>query len=265
MQRLIGWTFLLAIAVGAVAVSASDVRASQNGSSIGIAFGRNHTPDSTMDPSEVAGAPGFETGNWYNALGGGVGTSTGGFFPFVEDVNGSSVSLCDTTVTWQAGGTWSSTGGGEENNNFAGTNDSPSPDRHLMTGYIDTYDFPATTTVTVTSLPADIAGSYSVVVYTMGGVPNRPAVYTVNGGSPIYIIPSGPEDPTKGFSTGTTHQGLYDGPDYVQAVGDDPAFGMNDWGNYFVVTGLSGDVTITAQASTFRAVINAIEIVATPQ
>ena len=264
MRRLLGWTVPLAIAVGAVALSASDLQASQNGSSIGIAVGRDHTPGSLMDPSEVAGAPGFETGNWYNALGG-VGDSTSGIFNVVEDVNGSSVTLCDTTITWKASGTWSSTGGGEENNNFPGTNDNPSTDRKLMTGYLDTYDFPVTTTITVSSLPADIVGSYSVVVYTMGGVPNRPAVYTVNGGSPIYIVPSGPEDPTKGFSTGTTHQGLYDGPDYVQAVGDDPANGMNDWGNYFVVTGLSGDLTITAQANTFRAVINAIEIVATGQ
>jgi hypothetical protein len=51
----------------------------------------------------------------------------------------------------------------------------------------------------------------------------------------------------------------------VEAIGDDPRFGIRDWGNYVVFRGLSGSsVTITA-TNTFgdvpRAPINGVQIV----
>ena len=58
---------------------------------------------------------------------------------------------------------------------------------------------------------------------------------------------------------------------YVQAVGDDPAYGPDSYGNYVVVTKdgsgkpLSGtSVSIQVVPNTFRGALNAVQIIKSP-
>ena len=66
-----------------------------------------------------------------------------------------------------------------------------------------------------------------------------------------WLVAAGTGDPGKP-GTSPPQQGLYSGPDFVQALGNDSTFGANgvntnDFGNYLVFTGLSGpSVTIIA-------------------
>ena len=121
-----------------------------------------------------------------------------------------------------------------------------------MTGYLDTSSRHDGTfdVVTITNLPADIAAGYSVVLYTLGGVRGRFALYTVNG-------------TTLSSSPGGDDNGVDNTPkndDYHQALGD-PTFGDAAFGNYMVFPGLSGDVSIQATPVNFRAVLNAVQII----
>src|SRR5262249_35150755 len=197
----------------------------------------------------IAGVPAVATANWNNAT-----LKTGTLCGLIRDTNG--VASCTTTtVTWSCNNTWSTFGGGSDNNNFTGD------DFTLMGGYLDSSSiggnvFP---TVTISGLPCDFV-TFDVYVYTMGGIAGRPEDISIFGADSKRVISSGPLDPTK-----PSGQGIYNGPDYVEAVGDDPCNGSNDYGNYVVFHGLSGDLTIIATPQTFRAVINAIEIVNTPQ
>src|SRR5207245_11097077 len=118
------------------------------------------------------------------------------------------------------------------------------------------------TSISVTNLPADIAAGYSVVIYTFGGVTNRPALYLANGNGPLYVKPGGPGGIASFYKASSQSPRLVG--DFVQAIGDDAANGPNSYGNYIVFTGLSGDLDIQALPNTFRAAVNAIQIVKNP-
>src|SRR5207245_2317309 len=146
-------------------------------------------------------------------------------------------STTSASLTWTSDNTWATDGvRGEFNNAF------PGADGALMNGYLDCGNGAngGLTEIQVTSLPADMAKGYSVVIYTLGGVRNRPAQYLVNGNGPSFVLPGGPG------GVATYYQHALVGV-YVQAVGDDPANGPDSYGNYVVFTGLSGDLDIIAQ------------------
>src|SRR5262249_6411042 len=103
-------------------------------------------------------------------------------------------------------------------------------------------------TVTITGLPSDFQ-QFDVYVYTLGGIAGRAEDISIFGGDSKRVISSGPLDPTK-----PSGEGIFNGPDYVEAVGDDPNNGTNDNGNYVVFHGQSGDLTIIATPQPFRAV-----------
>jgi hypothetical protein len=181
-------------------------------------------------------------------------------------------------VFWYATNTWATINkdatGRKAQNNFTGANAT------LMTGYLDmTSNNPQTTFIQIT-LPAGLSATYDVYIYAMSGVPGRGGIYSVNqfAGQNVpqnfqYLVESGTKDPNK-----PGNQGLFSGPDFVQAIGDDPTFGadgvnMNDFGNYLLFQNVSGPtVTITAidlpmpslpgYDSSLRAPINGVQIVA---
>jgi hypothetical protein len=257
MERSLGPRLVLAMAVIAAAVCGSVAQASVNGDSISVAFARDEppgTPGCMLAPTDVAGAAGYASANWNNTVGG-ADTLPG----LVRDTNGVATTTT-ASVTWQSIGTWSTEsfppGRSEFNNSFTGA------DETLMTGYLDTTSLAGggLTTITITGLPADMAAGYSVVIYTLGGVVNRPADYFVNDAAmanPKHLVPGG----------ASTYKHMYNGS-YVQALGTDPDFGTtgltDDFGNYVVFTGMNGDATIMAQPQNFRAVINAVQIVKNP-
>jgi len=93
----------------------------------------------------------------------------------------------------------------------------------------------------------------------LGGRSNRSGQYTVNGVGPLYLVPGGDTD--NGPATGING--------YVQALGDDPNYGPDDFGNYLLVQGQTGStvtITVTNLFSGFdthpRAPLNGIQIVA---
>jgi hypothetical protein len=196
-----------------------------------------------------------------------------------------SVVATSASVMWYASNTWSSTGLGEENNNFTGAQSANYPgfgaDAVLMAGYLDMEtQNPEVTFIQVSNLPPEISSGFGVFIYGVPGYPGRGGVYAVNEqnnasgtGTYQYYVASGIQDPTK---MGT--QGLFSGPNFAQAIGDDTTYGaangsQDDFGNFMYFPALSGTtVTITAISQpmpsltgyngTVRAPIAAIQIVA---
>jgi hypothetical protein len=253
MQKVLGCTLLLAMPLAALAVlSPAVARASVNGDTISIAFARDEPPGTlgcALAPTDVAGAPNFQSANWVNEM-----TNMGSDTNLTRDTNGVA-STTTASVTWTADNTWSTDGTrGEFSDAFA-----VGPDETLMNGYLDAGNgaVQGFTEIQVTNIPADMAAGYSVVVYTLGGVTNRPAMYSANAGAPLFAVPGGPGGATSYYK----HAML---GNYVQIVGDDPNNGADDYGNYIVIPGLSGDLDLIAMPNTFRAAVNAIQIVKNP-
>src|SRR5262245_40834016 len=72
MQRSLGWMMLLAVAAAAVGACGSVARASVNGDTISIAFGRDEpptTPGCFLAPTDVAGVQHFRSAHWNNEVG----------------------------------------------------------------------------------------------------------------------------------------------------------------------------------------------------
>jgi hypothetical protein len=251
------------LAAAAVIVFCSSARAGVNSDTIGIKFGVNFPPKdfSMMNPGDVAGVSGVETANWNNAVpvarpvpthdNQNTSANLGTLSNLVRDTNGAATTT-SASVTWSAEATWASSGNSEENNNFPGDNFNPSPNRKLMLGYLDhnsgnspTGGAQHTNRVTITGLPADMA-TYDVIVYELGGVGGgRGGTYTVNGVAKLG---------TSGDAATSTN-----GPTFVQDPGDG-----SGQGNYLRWTGLTGStVKIRARNDSFRAVINAVEIIKT--
>ncbi|HLJ94926.1 MAG TPA: hypothetical protein VKU02_17255 [Gemmataceae bacterium] len=248
MQRSIGWMLLFGMAVTAVGLCGSVAQASVTGDTISIAFARDEPPGTAgcaLASTDVAGAPGYATANWINET-----TNAGSDTKLTRDTLGVA-STTNASLTWTSDNTWATEGRSEFTDAWTGADES------LMTGYLDCSTF---SEVQVTNLPADIAAGYSVVIYTLGGVPGRPAQYLANGNGPLFVLPGGPGNATTYYKHALT-------ANYVQAIGDDPANGPDSYGNYIVFTGLTGDLDIQAfpnGGGTPRAAINAIQIVKNP-
>ena len=123
---------------------------------IGLNFGANQDGGS-LAADDSAGVAGSEQSNWNN-LEGAEGSGS---------LVGHDGADTGATVEWVSNNLWSSTGVGEENNAFP-----DGGDRTLFTGYLDTTDN-TTTSVTIKDIPAAMAMGYDVVLYLMGGVPNK--------------------------------------------------------------------------------------------
>jgi hypothetical protein len=277
MKKRLMPTLIAGVAVLAVLAAVPVAQAGTSTDSISIAFARDEPNGAgcALAATDVAGP--VPSANWNN-LTGNTGVGTG----LMEDNNG--VATTSTAqVSWYSTNTWSSTGRGEEGNLFTGA------DQTLMTGYLDQNTaYPSFTVIQISNLPASFSGTYDVYILALGGYPGKGGEYTVVGASPPiqWIVTGGTADPSKPQvpgSSGPPHPGLYAGPDYVQAIGDDSTFGangvnQNDFGNYLVWTGVSGpSITIIATNLPMpgeakgsiqagynpnpRAVINAVQVV----
>jgi hypothetical protein len=261
MQPSLGPMLRMAVAAAAMAACSSIAQASVHGDSISIAFGRDEpptTPGCHLAPRDVTGVEHFRSANWNNEIGN-IGTEDN----LIRDTNGAARTT-DARISWTADNTWSTEPGGSRtqfnNNCFGGANEA------LMTGYLDAGAGTAEgfTTITIDNLPHDLAEGYSVVIYSLGSVSNRPAAFFVNDpamANPKYIVPGGNR---------TLYKHVYSGPNYVKAIGDDAHLGAtgstDDCGNYLVFTHLRGDLTIiakplTSATGTNRAAVNAIQII----
>ena len=144
-------------------------------------------------------------------------------------------------VTWTSPNTWSSTGRGEENNQFPA-----GPDRTLMTGYLDSDNAAGVVNIAVTGIPPEFtSGGYDVIVYALGGTStDRYGAYTIGGETKILNSAANP--------TG-----------YVE----DPGASKTDNGNYTIFRGQFGTSftliasAVTADGNGTRAPVSAIQIV----
>ncbi|MDA7676551.1 PA14 domain-containing protein [bacterium] len=210
---------------------------------VGLNFGVDQG-DSSVDADVAAGLE--PQTNWNNLSGG-----SGDASDIVADDAGASVAT-DINVEWVSNNTWSSTGGGEENNEFE-----DGGDKVIFTGYLDTAAA-TTTAVTITGIPQELQDAgYSVVCYIMGGVPEKGGGYWVEDDAGNILTDVLIGDSNVGSS------------EYVQ----DPGVDHSDMGNYVILKGLSA-ANIVVKASTadglgfaaegrgaIRAPINAIQLV----
>jgi len=210
---------------------------------VGLNFGVDQG-DSSVDADVAAGLE--PQTNWNNLSGG-----SGDASDIVADDGGASVAT-GINVEWVSNNTWSSTGGGEENNEFE-----DGGDRVIFTGYLDT-GAATTTAVTITGIPQELQDAgYSVICYLMGGVPEKGGGYWVedDAGNVLTDVLIG--DSNVGSS------------EYAEDPGVDHA----DFGNYVILKGLSA-ANIVVKASTadglgwaapnrgaIRAPINAVQLV----
>lgn len=210
---------------------------------IGLNFGANQ-PGGFMAPSAVAGVAEIAQANWNNLSG-----PNGMISSIVADASDVSEAI-STTVQWTSNGTWASTGLGEENNGFAA-----SPDRTLLTGYLDT-GAATTTLVTISGIPTQVMGRYDVYIYATGGVAGR-------GGG--YRILDGAGQVLKNYVNAQSETN----PSAYTQVTVPPASGTHGIGNYIVFSGLNAS-TIHIEATTEgghafgaspRAPLNAIQLV----
>lgn len=126
-----------------------------------------------------------------------------------------------------------------------------------MTGYLDTGNA-TTTSVTISNIPATLAGGYDVYIYASGGVGGRGGGYRILDGATTNVL----RDYVKAQSpTNFTS--------FVQVPVPPPAGVTHGVGNYIVFSGLTAS-SIRIQATTAdgqalggtpRAPINAIQLV----
>jgi len=213
----------------------------------GLNFGADEPSSAntgTLAATDFAGAPAVAQANWNN-----LSLLAGTNSAIVVDANGAAKPTT-MTVSWTSANTWSSTGRGEENNQFTGA------DKNLMLGYLDTGNA-TTTTVTIQNVPQEITSAgYDVYVYALGGVAGRGGAYRILDANTKavlkdYVRAQGPTNPSS----------------YQQAV---PSTDPQVWavGNYILFSGL-GAANITIEATTAggygfsgtpRAPINAIQL-----
>ena len=214
--------------------------------SIGMNFGGNEN-SGIMGPREIAGVNAVAQGNW-NSLSGNN-SETSGAVALAGESAGNRVNT-SATVEWAGSpNTWASTGRGEENNAFIGS------DRSLLTGFLDTGNA-TTTTVTVNGIPSQLtSGKYDVVLYSVGGVPDRGGAFRVTdaNGTELsgYQVILANANPTN----------------HVLLANPTPL--TPSYGTYVVFKGLSASSIIVhattengfGQSGTPRAPINAIQLV----
>jgi len=212
--------------------------------SIGINFGASEN-SGILSSKEVAGVPTVAQANWNNA----EGNVSDAALPLVADVGGTASKTTATAEWLGSPNTWSSTGRGEENIAFIGS------DRSLMTGFLDTGNS-TTTQITISGLPAQLTGGkYDVVVYSIGGVAERGGAFrvvdasgNVLSGYQTILAPANPSA-------------------YKQLVAPDATTAA--YANYVLFKGLSASSIIIeattengrGQGGTPRAPVNAVQLV----
>jgi hypothetical protein len=136
---------------------------------IGVNFGGDR--NGIVGPREIAGVNAVAQGNWNNTSANN--SDTTGPLPLSAEAGGNRVNTA-ATIEWTGSpNTWASTGVGEENNAFIGS------DRSLLTGFLDTGNA-TTTTITVSGIPSQLTGGkYDVVIYSVGGVADRGGAFRV--------------------------------------------------------------------------------------
>ncbi len=219
---------LLTLVAVAVLVCCAPAFAAPGGvPSVAINFGADEPPEVGAPVTGAAGLLGTE--NWNNLSG-----ASGSLAGLIADIGGAA-EASPVTVEWSSPNTWASTGRGEENNTAPEGND-----RNLMTGYLDTdASGNPTAVVTISEIPAEFTPlGYDVYVYMQGGVNGRGGTYTIDG-------------VTKPNTVVAAFDGTFiEGPE----------------GNYLLFddVNLPGGFTLSAaaDATTFRAPINGLEIVA---
>jgi hypothetical protein len=243
MKKHLVFALITAVGLPALLAAVPAARAGVNSDTISIHFGADEPTGvggSTLAATDVTGV--VSSANWNNEV-----TNAGSDPSLVEDVNGVATTS-GAQVSWSATNTWASTGKGEENNNFVGA------DKTLMSGYLDMNTaYPSFTFIQITNLPASFSGTYDVYIYALGGYPGKGGEYTVLGANPSIqsLVGGGTADPAKPGAS-PPQQGLFSGPSFVQALGDDKTFGADgvntdDFGNYIVFSGVTGPtVTIIA-------------------
>ena len=172
MKKLLVSTWSVRATAAVVFLVGLAAGARGNPSTVGVSYvdclGDPNCTVAQLSSSDKAGVDPYIAYNWNTVL-----TAAGVQTNLIRDDLGVA-SVTNATVLWSATNTWSSTGRGEENNNFAG------PDRVLMTGYLDQNTLtPSPTFIQIRDIPADMALNYDVVIYTLGGVPNRGGEYAV--------------------------------------------------------------------------------------
>jgi hypothetical protein len=226
--------------------AAPQVLAYQQGFSLGINFASDRQGPSTLAPTDVAGVPAVRQANWNNSTPAASGTLT----DLVADNQGQAANTV-VSLSWTCPNTWTSTGGGEENNAFP-----EGPDRVLMTGYLDT-GAATTTQVTMSGLPSELTGNYDVYIYLLGGVSGRGGGYRVTDSSGNDLT---------GYKLG-------DIAPSPASYSPDPGASHTDTGTYVVFKGLTAS-DIIVEATTAggygfggapRAPINAIQLVASTE
>ncbi len=213
---------------------------------IGLNFGADEPAGANggiLPSIGTAGVPKVLQANWNN-LSGASGTSSA----IVADSKGAA-QVTAVQVEWSSPNTWSSTGRGEENNQFTGN------DKTLMTGYLDT-GAATTTTVTITGLPTELTSEgYDVYVYLLGGVPNKGGGYRIVSAATQAVL----KDYVHAFCS-------VNPTSYVEVTGDPTLYNV---GNYIVFKGLNAP-GIVVEASTAgghgagsnpRAPLNAVQLV----
>jgi hypothetical protein len=207
--------------------------------SVGLNFGAD-APDGsaagTMEADAEAGLPGYVQQNW-NSLAGGTGSS--------DEVVANDGLPSGITVEWVSNNTWSSTGWGEENNAFE-----EGGDRTMMTGYLDTGNA-TTSTIAISDIPDEMAASYDVIVYALGGVAFRGGLYWVEDSEGNVL----------------TDRKVGDSDQNPTEYAEDPGVDHDDNGNYLFFSGLSA-ANIVVVGSTvddpgIRAPINGVQLVKT--
>jgi hypothetical protein len=220
---------------------------------IGLNFGADEADGAktgTLAATDKAGVPVVAQLNWNN-----LSLLSGTNSAIVADVSGTAEPTT-MTVTWSSANTWSSTGRGEENNQFTGT------DKTLMLGYLDT-GAATTTTVTIQNVPEKLTSAgYDVYVYTLGGIGKKGGGYRIlnaTTGAVLknYVKASAPTNPSA----------------YAQVIPDPTKWAE---GTYIVFSGLDSP-NIKVEATTAgglgytttgsgdpRAPINAIQLISPP-
>ena len=196
--------------------------------SIDFIGGRSSTPPPAMAASETAGAK--PATNWNSAA------NNAGTLPNLRAADGSETTA---TVTWNCPAV--SGQPGQWDNGFT---DAPG-DVRMMNGYLDPSSSGSPATVTVSALPAAIAGGYDVYVYGYGDIGDsstRKYQYAI-GTTTFTVSQTGPSTPFSGLAPSTSG-------------------GSGDYVVFRKVTGASFTLTATpGTGNPTRAPVNGIQIV----
>lgn len=229
---------------GVAALAAATASLSAQSLSLGLNFASTD-PDaatSSLAPEEIAGV--VPQANWNNLTGASGTVATG----LNYDSSGAPAAS-GVSVTWSSPNTWRS----GANNGFA----AGSADRKLLSGYLDSNDTAAGgVNISVTGLdPAMAAAGYDVYVYFVSDSnANRGGAYTLTAANGPVV--------KYGSTLGTPATYIEDPGNDINLSADGTH--LRFVGNFGTSFTLTSDTTLTTPNG-FRAPVNAIQIVPTPQ